>query len=183
MKRILVLCLAVALCGLAGCHKTPARPAAPVAQAVPPAADPKAFLQALYANYDGRDHSFSPLGDKAADYFDPDMLGLMSNDAKVTPAGDVGALDGDPICDCQDFGALKAAITVHQATATHATAVVTITETDTHFGDTVPQTLTYDLVLVNGAWRIHDITSASTPSLRALFVEADKGASNTPASA
>ena len=34
------------------------------------------------------------------------MIELIRQNAKLTPEGDVGEIDGDPICDCQDSGGI-----------------------------------------------------------------------------
>ena len=180
MKKAILLATGLSLLAMSACHKTPPpRPAVAAA----PAPDPKAFMTELYSHYGVADHSFTPLNDNAPRYFDADMLSLMKTDAQLNE-GEVGALDGDPICDCQDYGKLKADINVVQQDATHATARVTVTETDPGFdpSDRTPRAFVYELVLVNGAWRIHDISDPTTPSLRALFVASNAQASSESAS-
>jgi hypothetical protein len=88
------------------------------------------------------------------------LRALVLRDRRLTPAGEVGALDGDPICDCQDFAitAVKVAVTA-AAAPDRAAAVVSFR----NFGD--PQTVRLDLVAVRGGWRIDNIHSKATPDL------------------
>jgi len=106
------------------------------------------------------------MGTRAAQWFDAEMAALMTEDARLSN-GEVGALDADPVCDCQDYGKLSANIKIEQVTTTTARAQAVITETDTSFTPDArqPRTLTYSLVLENGEWRIHDIGTKSIPSL------------------
>lgn len=165
MRTIYVGVIAVVLC-LVGCSPTsPEWPSVAVSsQAAVP--DPKAFLDRLYSHYGGADSAFSPMGTRAAQWFDAEMAALMTEDARLSN-GEVGALDADPVCDCQDYGKLSANIKIEQVTTTTARAQAVITETDTSFTPDArqPRTLTYSLVLENGEWRIHDIGTKSIPSL------------------
>ncbi len=130
-----------------------------------------AFLTNLYAHYDGKDQDFSPLGDHASQWFDPELSSLIKADSA---GGEVGALDGDPICDCQDYGRLSAQVTVVTADDKHARASVVVMETDPHFDaeGRKPRTFTYDLVDIDGRWYIHDVGSSTIPSLRQLLQQA-----------
>src|SRR5690348_3240436 len=65
------------------------------------AASARVFVEQLYKAYDGRGPDY--LGRQRDRVFSPRMIALLERDAQLTPKGDVGALDGDPICDCQDF--------------------------------------------------------------------------------
>ena len=162
---------------LAGCQPAPKPAATPSVSATPAptAADAKAFLTALYAHYTAGPSDFGPTFTHQSDYFDPAMLVLMNEDARLR-GDEVGALDGDPICDCQDFGKLSAQVTIDSAISTEAKATVIVTETDPAVSpkDRKPRTFTYDLAAVNGQWRIHDMTTPSLPSLRQLFVTSNK---------
>ena len=163
MKTSRILLAVAMVCGLAACEPRP-KAEAPVAAS--PA--PDAFLEGLYAHYKGdpADATFSPVGSQAPQWFDQEMVGLMAEDTRLAN-GEVGALDGDPICDCQDFGKLSANIKITQSTETTAKAEVQVTETDPSFSADArqPRAFTYDLVQENGAWRIHDIGTKDMPSL------------------
>ncbi len=141
----------------------PAAPAAP-----DPAVEAKAFLTELYSHYQDSKVDFTPLFDKAPDYFDPEMAALIRQDQKLSN-GEILAFEADPICDCQDFDKIAADIQILNATATTAKAGVVLTDTGQS-----PRSLAYDLVKIDGHWRIHDISSQNYPSLRQHIIDADK---------
>ncbi len=184
---------AVALLSLAACQPaaTPAMSPPSSALEEEPAANPyaaeqgfttpKAFMSAIYDYYIKGAPKLDWI-DHRSDYFDPEMTELMEEDARLNKE-EVGALDGDPFCDCQDFGNLTAMVTVDSATPTEAKATVVVTETDPGVRpeDRKPRTFTYDLKRVNGQWRIHDMTTPSIPSLRRLFITSNKAAADTAA--
>ena len=140
--------------------------------AAQPAPDAKAFLQGLYAHYDGHDMDFSPLNENAPQWFDPEMVALMDEDHKLSD-GDLTVIDADPICECQDYGRITADITVTEVGPDHATANVTVAETDPSFEGAEPRHLAYDLRLVNGQWRIHDIGNSYRPSLLQAYIDSN----------
>ena len=49
----------------------------------------------------GRARAFDPVGPAAAQVFDAPLVALIRRDQR-NARGEVGALDGDPLCDCQD---------------------------------------------------------------------------------
>ena len=177
---VLALALGGAM-GLAGCQKaannaaeTPAAIATnspPTASALQPASsdadDVKAFLEGLYAHYkSSKDDTFQPFDGSASEVLDPDTLALMKADAKALN-GELGDIDGDWLCDCQDFTSIKATITVQSATATTAKAT-----SDFHDVDDTSRGLrhdTFDLVKTPAGWRIHDMGTADQPSLRKVL--------------
>lgn len=136
------------------------------------ASDARAFLQGLYAHYDGRAPDFSPLNDNAPQWFDPEMVALMQEDHRLA-GGELTVIEADPICECQDYGHIAAEIVVAQNSPDHATAEVIVTETDPSFEASEPRHLTYDLSQVNGQWRIHDIGNSYRPSLRQAYMESN----------
>jgi hypothetical protein len=125
------------------------------------------FVAGLYAAYQGAAyHGNGPdyLGRQAKGVFSPRLLGLIHRDQALTPKGDVPALDGDPICDCQDTGGLKVTdLKVTAAAQGRATATVRL-----HFPDEA-RALKLDLVPTGGGWRVDDVHSADTPSLAAFL--------------
>lgn len=81
-----------------------------------------------------------------------------------------GRLDGDPICDCQDFERLTAlSIKVRLTGPGRATAEVRFMNGSTR------SALTYTLVAQGSDWRVADIASQDTPSLVALLAKANGG--------
>ena len=142
------------------------------------AADPeraRAFLIQLYAHYPQANADFDPTGANARAVFDPSMVALFRQDARLTPKGYVGAIDSDPICDCQDDGGLRSRIgAVRLVAPDTATAQVELT-----FAAASPpevRRLSITLVTVHGQWRLYDIRSQDTPSFRAYLVKANADA-------
>ena len=179
MSRRLIAALCVAA-ALAGCQKASAPPIAtnappanmaPTAQAMPDAdaADAKAFLQGLYDHYkSSKNNTFSMFDANQKQVFDPDMIALLAADQKALK-GELGEIDGDWLCDCQDFASLKATIAVQSATPTTATA--TSDFVDVGMPGQGPRHAQFQLVKVNGAWRIHDIKSGDQGWLRATLTK------------
>lgn len=172
MKFTIVALVVGAALAVTACSKPAAAPDAPSASAsvAAPAvatapADPKAFLTSIYAHYDGTQMSFSPF-DAPEAYFDPEMLSLMDANDRATPDGEVGALDGDPICDCQDYQKLSADIEIKSVADKSASAEVTLHDK----GVAKPKVLTYNLSLIGNQWRIHDVSTKDMPSLRRLLI-------------
>jgi hypothetical protein len=128
--------------------------------------DANAFVRGLYRAYqhgDGPDY----LGPQGRRVFSPRLLGLIERDQRLTPRGDVPALDGDPLCDCQDpggFGGLR--VEVSGAGPGRAEARVRFRL------DSEPRSLRLDLVSVHGAWRVDDVHSKDTPSLVRFLIQA-----------
>lgn len=175
MKLTLAALTVFAAFGMVACSKPAPAPQSDASSAAPAVAasvaavpaDPKAFLTSLYAHYDGTQSNFSPF-DSPSDYFDPELLSLMDASNRATPEDEVGPLDGDPICDCQDYGKLRADIAIKSNIDNSAEAEVTLHDK----GVAKQKVLTYKLTQIGGKWRIHDIGSKDMPSLRRLLINA-----------
>ena len=115
------------------------------------------FVEGLYAGYhgDGADY----LGRQAGQVFSPRLRALLKRDRQLTPAGDVGALDGDPICDCQDFEISQVRVEAAPAGKDRARATARFV----NLGK--PATVRFDLVATPGGWRIDNLHSPSIPDL------------------
>jgi hypothetical protein len=182
MRRIAALIFAAI--GMAACQPSAAGPlpAGVVNAAPPPSARYKIeaanFLRRLYANYDGKHQDVDLIGDHASQWFDPELAALIEAERS---SGEAGTLDSDPICDCQDYGHLSVRITVLTADGKGARASVVATETDTGFDadGRKPRAFTYDLVRMNGQWRIHDISEPQMPSLRQALQSDIRGAASS----
>ena len=151
---------AVALFGAATAHA-----------AAPDVTSARAFVQKLYAHYPQPANGpfFSPTDKDAASVFDSGMVALFREDVRLAK-GEVGFVDADPICQCQDDGGLKPKIiSVAMSGANAATAVI-----DLHFDGGKPNPLTLHLVVVGGQWRIYDLSSPDMKSYRADFIKANK---------
>jgi hypothetical protein len=174
--------LALAL-ALAACQK-PASNAAPTAapvetNAAPPAAAPsamptggdaadaKAFLDGLYAHYKtSNNNTFQPFDANQGEVLDADTIALMKADEKALN-GELGDIDGDWLCDCQDFQSITATVTVQSATPTSAKATADFHDSMDAGGK--PKRDTFDLVKTPAGWRIHDMGTADQPSLRKVL--------------
>jgi hypothetical protein len=144
---------------------------APALAGAPDANSARAFVQTLYSHYPQPSNGpfFDPTGKNAVAVFDPGMVALFKEDQKLAK-GEVGFVDADPLCQCQDDGGLKVKIlSVNLKSAQAATAVV-----DLHFEGGQPNPLTLHLVVVNGQWRIYDLSAKDMASYRADFIKANK---------
>jgi hypothetical protein len=145
--------------------------AAGAAGAAPAAAPstPEDFLRHLYAPYVSGDQTVSPTGKDAPTIFDAHLTALLRKD-QANAKGEVGALDQDPICDCQDFDHLTAlSITAKPRSRGRVIA-------DVSFRNGAATTvLTYRLVETRSGWRVSDIGAKDIPSL-ARFLETAEAA-------
>lgn len=181
MKSIPVGIVLAVMCSLSACDKVPAGTSSTAISSSVAAPAPEAFLARLYSHYNGdaTNTSFSPTGDQASQWFDKEMVALMAEDSRLAN-GEVGALDGDPVCGCQDFGKLSADIKIEKISAAAARANVIVTETDAAFSAEArkPRIFTYDLVKEGDDWRIHDIATKDMPSLHDWLVKSNAEASS-----
>ena len=134
--------------------------ASPAAAQDPGAA--KAFVAGLYAAY-GKVPGPDYLGRQAKDVFSPALLDLMRREAAHTPKGEVGALDGDPICNCQDYEIRDVSVSVTMAGATSATAIVNFRNLGR------AEAIGLDLVWAKGGWRVDDVHAKEMLSLVKLL--------------
>jgi hypothetical protein len=162
-----------------------AAPAAPQAARAPvsdaaDAAGAKAFLEGVYAHYkSSKNNNFQPFDANARQVLDPEMVALLAADRKALK-GDVGVMDSDWLCDCQDFVSLQATVAVQSAAPT--TAEATADFHDPGMSDDKPRRDSFDLVKLGDGWRIHDIHTADTPSLRKALTDEIKNPSGEAAS-
>ena len=150
LRSSLALALAAALAG-----------PAPATRPTPGLDAARSFVSDLYAGYAHGAPDY--LGKGADRVFSTRLLGLIRADQKATPDGDVGALDGDPICDCQDQQITDVAVEATPLSPGHVRARVRFR----NFGR--PQDLTLDLALGRRGWRVDDVHSRETPSLTTLL--------------
>jgi len=132
------------------------------ATAAQPAETPRQFMERLYANY--RHSDYSPFT-HPGQVFAPRLLGAINEDSKLAN-GEVGYLDGDPVCQCQDTGGMHPSI-VGVARQGPDKAVVRVS---LRWEGEKPRPPTkFSLVRTGSGWRIADVSSADEPSLlRAL---------------
>jgi Protein of unknown function (DUF3828) len=127
--------------------------------AAPAAETPRAYMERVYASY--RNKNFSPF-DHPERYFAPKLLAAIKEDARLAK-GEVGYVDGDPICQCQDTDGLHAKI----ARVTGQGTAKALAEVILDFTDSTARRVRFSLVRTNGGWRIADVSSADEPSFLA----------------
>lgn len=118
---------------------------------------PEALLEAFYAPYFAGEFS-----DNEAAFRSQALQALYDNDAQVTPEGEMGALSFDPYIDGQDFDITDFAIGAAGIAGDYASVDVTFS----NFGE--PRSLTYELVLEDGGWKIDDVVSTNPDNLYRL---------------
>lgn len=111
------------------------------------------FLRGIYANYraDGK-------GVNNTDVYETSLLALMAADQQAAN-GEIGYLDGDPLCDCQDFDIRDVKLAIKPADHDRLDATVSFRNFDEH--------RSLHLLLLRSAhgWRVFDVLS-SDGSLR-----------------
>ena len=132
--------------------------AACVALAAPAAAEDQsahAFVSAIYATYLGKDSKGIVLDNERVirRYFAPPLATLIVKDRnEASRRNEVGALDGDPFIDGQDWQIAGLNIAVSRLAPGEAVASATFTNMGT------PKRVVLDLVKVGNGWRIAEIT-------------------------
>jgi len=120
-------------------------------------ASARAFVVQLYKAYHGNGPDY--LGRQRDKVISPRLIALLKRDAQLTPKGDVGALDGDPICDCQDFHISRVEVSLAPIRSRRTVADVRFLNFKT------PQAVRLDLIDTGAGWRIDNIHTGSTPDL------------------
>jgi len=127
------------------------------AAAAPVSETPRGFIQRIYAGYAHK--NYNPL-DHAERTFAPRLTAAIREDERLA-SGEVGYLDGDPLCDCQDYAKLAATIrSLKVSGKANAVAAVHVT-----YGTGEARDLKLTLVRTANGWRIADISSPEEPSL------------------
>jgi len=142
------------------------------AAAAPDAASARDFVEKLYSHYPSNPNrmAFDPTGKNAGEVFDPGMIAAFREDATLAN-GEVGFVEADPLCQCQDDSGLKPTVlSVIMTGPNTADAVISLQ----HPSDTLA--LTLHLVPVKGAWRIYDLSVGDVKSYRADLLKANKEA-------
>jgi len=138
------------------------------AAAQPQPETPKAFIESLYAAYGTPD--YSPLKQPEL-VFAPRLRAAIDEDSRLH-RGEVGYLDGDPVCQCQDAAGLKATVTKVETQGV-GKAVVSVSILLQGYE---PRPATFSLVRANDGWRIDDVSSADEPSLLRGLEESNRNA-------
>ena len=124
----------------------------------PPTDTPKAWIEHVYAQYRSN-RDFSPFTHPDR-YFAPTLLAAINEDSRLAH-GEVGYLDGDPICQCQDADGMRPRVLkVTSAGAGRASVQVLI-----DWQDSTARRARFSLVRLRGGWRIADVASGDERSL------------------
>jgi len=135
-------------------------------QAAAPAASPASaeqFLRGLYAKYTRNGKPTAFVYPDARTIADAPMMALLKND-QVKSNGEVGAMDSDPVCRCQDWESIKVT-SLHVAMQGPSAAGADVSISD---GGEI-QKIHFSLVWTKDGWRIHDIGTTDEPSLVAYL--------------
>ncbi|MGB6744328.1 MAG: DUF3828 domain-containing protein [Terracidiphilus sp.] len=163
MRARLLLTLALSAAALFEAARAPAQnPVQAPAQDPAPA---KAFLVSVYRHYQSGGIGIDTVGPHVGLYFHSSLVALFSADQKAA-SPDVGAIDGDPICACQDWdGIWDLKIDVHFDTPERAKAAVSfaLSAPKDRPKDSLRK-LEFTLAQENGEWRIYDIVDRSDPA-------------------
>ena len=129
------------------------------AMAEPSAASAEQFLRGLYAQYKPHGKPVAFVYPDAKGIADPALMALLKHDRDASK-GEVGAMDSDPVCNCQDWTAIKV-VSVHVTMPAKDAAAAEIVFSDN--GEV--EKIHFALVWTSGGWRIHDIGAKDEPSL------------------
>lgn len=144
------------------------------AAAAPSADAATVWATRLYAQY--ADDQFSPFA-TPENWFAPELLKEINDNEKLTPEGEMGAIDADPICSCQDPSGMAAKVTGAAMTGPAAARLqvtmqwpVPPNPIPSQIADYTQRTVLH-LVMTPQGWRIADIGDADSSFLKYLREE------------
>lgn len=133
----------------------------------------KRFVESLYRRYDHHGPGVDFSGAKGRNTFDASLNALMDTDAKAVGPNEVGVLDGDPICGCQDWeGIWDLKIAMQMQSESRAKAAVSFALFAPKTGSNIRagagadrdlRSLEMTLVRESSGWRIDNIVDKSDP--------------------
>ena len=130
-------------------------------------ASARIFLSKLYDSYEHPVCADCPnvFGKEASHVFSPSLLKLIRKDEAKTPKGEVGALDWDPICACQDPDGLHVlSLSVLASGASRAKADVVVS-----FSDKSKRIVHLALLQTPRGWRVDDASTDNGTNIRKLL--------------
>jgi hypothetical protein len=133
--------------------------------AASPPAGPQAVVEGVYALY--RNPDFNTF-DHAERYFTPKLAKAMNDDATMDP-GEVGFLDYDPLCQCQDDSGMKTKVRSETQKGNTADVRVAV-----YFGTRDQRDIRLKLERTPAGWRIADIATKDDPSLLAELIKSNR---------
>jgi hypothetical protein len=129
---------------------------------------PRGFIERLYASYRHADYSPFKHPERV---FAPRLLAAINEDSRLAK-GEVGYLDGDPVCQCQDAAGMHASIVgSNPLSRKQANVIASI-----RFGKDPPRWIRFSLARTKAGWRIADVSSADEASLLAALEKANRKA-------
>jgi hypothetical protein len=135
--------------------------AAALLAAAPSAETAREFVERVYAGYGEAD--YDPLADPGR-IFSPGLVAAIREDARLS-RDEVGFMDADPLCQCQDPAGLRPTIRdVRQPARSSAVAHILL-----DFGGSDRRDLRLRLVRTRAGWRISDIVTGDEPSMLAAL--------------
>jgi hypothetical protein len=154
--------------------ETPAPAEMPPSEAGAQFASAEPLIADLYKQHDAEKGPFRERKRAVIDkYFAKPLADLIWKNEQ-RPAGEMGAIDADPLYDGQDFEIKKFAVGKAVIGGSKATVPVTFE----NFGE--KKTVTYLMVREGDAWKIADIKYQGDYTLLQSFREYEKTASNPP---
>ncbi|ELY5938158.1 DUF3828 domain-containing protein [Cronobacter malonaticus] len=126
---------------------------------------PTQFLKSLYQSYAKGNEPVDFASKGEQQILSDRLLSLVEEDTRLS-GGEVGFLDYDPICYCQDWDDLAVdKINVTNSDATHANATITFRPFRSS-----PDATTQSFTLINekGRWRIDDIMNGNGSLYKSL---------------
>ncbi|HEX8380381.1 MAG TPA: DUF3828 domain-containing protein [Allosphingosinicella sp.] len=127
----------------------------------PAAESPRGFVERVYAGY--RDSDYDPLAAPQRIFAAP-LVAAIREDSRLS-RDEVGYMDADPLCQCQDAAGLRPVVgEVRQPARSRAIARILL-----DFGGRDRRDVRLRLVRTGAGWRISDIVTADEPSLLAAL--------------
>jgi hypothetical protein len=131
--------------------------AAALLAASQPAGTPRAFVERVYSGYRVTDYNILAHPKRV---FASQLAAAIRQDARLS-RGEVGLLDGDPLCQCQDPAGLEPIIgEVRQDSRKSANARIRL-----RFPGYEDREVRLFLIRTPAGWRIADVAAAGAPSL------------------
>jgi hypothetical protein len=118
------------------------------------------FLSNVYQHYGKNGHGVNLTGKSGRKVFASSLRSLARQDISVNGSHQVGVLDGDPVCACQDWDAIHdLSIDLQPVDANHSRAHVSFSLS----AGKDRRNLDFELVRERGTWRIWNIVDHSDP--------------------
>ncbi len=125
------------------------------------------FLQSVHRNYSKGGPGLDVHSPKARKVFTTSLIALLHAGEKAAGPGEVGVLDGDPLCSCQDWsGIFDQKISLRVQSAGSAKAAVSFAPFLQQDGaDQDRRSLEISLLSQGGQWRVDNILDKSDPKV------------------